>query len=577
MKTDIEISNEAKLKPIANIASSLGINKNDIEQYGKYICKVPLSYINEAKVKDAKMILVTSMTPTKAGIGKTTVSIGLSMGLNKLGKKAIVSLREPSLGPCFGMKGGACGGGYSQVLPMDKINLHFTGDFHAVTSAHNMITALMDNYLYQNNIRLRKVLWKRVLDVNDRGLREIITGCGANINGGLNNSGFDITAASEIMAILCLSKDLNDLRNRIDNILLGYKEDGSEFLFKELKCTGAIVALLKDAMLPNLVQTNEGTPAIVHGGPFANIAHGCSSIVGTKLACSLADYVVTEAGFGADLGAEKFFNIKCPIIDKYPDLIVIVVTLPGLRLQGGCPENQINLSSAFNRYLQEGYKNLDRHVKNMKQCVANVLVVCNRNPWDTTEDIADLEKHCISLGARFAATNVYDYGSAGATSMSEVVIDMLDNGSTMYHATAIYDTYVRQEMQLIPEKDDYRYADVPTYTIQGRIEAVATKIYGATSVEFAPNAQKVLNKLQDNKYYWRYPVCIAKTQYSFTDNPKVLGAPENFKITINDIIINRGAGFVVAIAGNMVRMPGLPEHPVAENIDVIDNKIIGLN
>lgn len=577
MKSDIEISNEAKLKPIVGIASSLGINKNDVEQYGKYICKVPLSYIDESKIKSSKLILVTSTTPTKLGIGKTTVTIGLSMGLNKLGYKSVAAIREPSLGPCFGVKGGACGGGYSQVLPMDKINLHFTGDFHAVTSAHNMITALMENYLYQNNIKLKQILWKRVLDMNDRGLREVITGCGSNANGGLNNSGFDITAASEIMAILCLSKNLNDLRNRINNILLGYKDDGSEFLFKELNCTGAIVALLKDALMPNLVQTTEGTPVIVHGGPFANIAHGCSSVIGTKLACSLSDYVITEAGFGSDLGAEKFFNIKCPVLEKYPDLIVVVTTISSLKIQGGCSEDQLCSNECSNVYLHEGFKNLTRHVNNMKDCVANVLVVCNRHANDTDNEIAELEKHCASIGVRFTDTSAFEHGSTGAINLSETVVDMLNNGSTMYYATAVYDTYVRQEMRLLLNKDDYKYVNVPTYTIQKRIEAVATKVYKASDVVFSSNAQQILDKLQENKSYWRYPVCIAKTPYSFTDNPNVLGAPEEFKLTINDIIINRGAGFITAVAGNVVRMPGLPEHPIAEHIDVVDNKIIGLN
>lgn len=577
MKTDIEISNEAKLKPISTIATGLGIDKNAIESYGKYAAKVPLSYINEDKIKDSKLILVTSMSPTKTGIGKTTVSIGLSMGLNKAGKKSIVALREPSLGPCFGVKGGACGGGYSQVLPMDKINLHFTGDFHAVTSAHNMITALMDNYLYQHDIKLKQTLWKRVLDVNDRSLREIITGIGSSVNGGLKNSGFDITAASEIMAILCLSKNYNDLAERIDNILLGYKEDGSEFIFKELGCTGAIVALLKDAFLPNLVQTIEGTPAIIHGGPFANIAHGCSSVVGTQLACSLADYVVTEAGFGSDLGAEKFLDIKCPVLGKYPNLIVVVTTISGLKLQGGCKEEYLYNDYGWREHLNKGFANLDRHVTNMQKFVQNVIVVCNKYPTDTDEELEALFGHCCNLKVPFAVCKSFEEGSKGANDLAKMVIYEIENGSTMYHAEAIYSTRVQSGvMEMLPNKDDYRYIDVPIHTFKERIENICKYIYGASNVVYSQNAEKILCKLQNNKYYWKFPICIAKTQYSFTDNPNKIGAPVDFTININNIIINRGAGMIVALTENITRMPGLPLHPIAENIKFENEQITGL-
>lgn len=577
MKTDIEISNEAKLKPISTIATGLGIDKNSIEPYGKYAAKVPLSYVNEDKIKDSKLILVTSMSPTKTGIGKTTVSIGLSMGLNKAGKKSIVALREPSLGPCFGVKGGACGGGYSQVLPMDKINLHFTGDFHAVTSAHNMITALMDNYLYQHDIKLKQVLWKRVLDVNDRSLREIITGIGSSVNGGLKNSGFDITAASEIMAILCLSKNYNDLAERIDNILLGYKEDGSEFIFKELGCTGAIVALLKDAFLPNLVQTIEGTPAIIHGGPFANIAHGCSSVVGTQLACSLADYVVTEAGFGSDLGAEKFLDIKCPVLGKYPNLIVVVTTISGLKLQGGCKEEYLYNDYGWREHLNKGFANLDRHVTNMQKFVQNVVVVCNKYPTDTDEELETLFGHCCNLKVPFAVCNSFEEGSKGANDLAKMVVYEIENGSTMYHAEAIYSTRVQSGvMEMLPNKDDYRYIDVPIHTFKERIENICKYIYGASNVVYSQNAEKILFKLQSNKYYWKFPICIAKTQYSFTDNPNKIGAPVDFTINIDNIIINRGAGMIVALTENITRMPGLPLHPIAENIKFENEQITGL-
>lgn len=433
MKSDSEIANEAYLKPISQICKELNIS--DYEQYGKYIAKLPLNYITD-NYNENNLILVTSMSPTKAGIGKTTVSVGLSMALNRIGKKTIVALREPSLGPCFGMKGGACGGGYSQVLPMDKINLHFTGDFHAVTSAHNMITALMDNYLYQNKIQLKKTLWKRVLDVNDRSLRQIITGLGPNTNGGLHNSGFDITPASEIMAILCLSKDLDDLRNRLDNILLGYKEDNSEFLFSELNCTGSIVALLKDAMMPNLVQTIENTPAIIHGGPFANIAHGCNTVVATKMALSLADYCVTEAGFGADLGAEKFFDIKCRQLNKYPNAVVVVCTIPGLRLQGGVIEsdkNTPNLSA-----MMIGVTNLKQHIQNLKDLGLNIVVAHNSYPSDTKEEINALQSLCERLNVGLATCTEFTDGGNGCIDLANKVVDLCTNGSNLTKYNGVY-------------------------------------------------------------------------------------------------------------------------------------------
>lgn len=546
MKTDSEIANSAKLSTIQQIAKKLNIK--DFEQYGKYIAKIPLNYINKENIRKSKLVLVTAMSPTKAGIGKTTVSVGLSMALNKIGKKTIAALREPSLGPCFGMKGGACGGGYSQVLPMDKINLHFTGDLHAITTAHNMITALMENYLFQNKITLKQILWKRVLDVNDRSLRQIIAGLGANANGGLQNSGFDITAASEIMAILCLSEDLVDLQNRIDNILLGYKENDSEFLFGELKCTGAIVAILKDALLPNLVQTSEKTPAIIHGGPFANIAHGCNSIIATKMALSLGDYCVTEAGFGADLGAEKFLDIKCRQLGKYPDAIVLVVTVPGIKEQGSGS-------------IQEGMLNVERHVANLQNMGFNVIIAINEYPTDTQEDYNLIRMNIMMTDKYFQTTVVncspYSKGSKGCIELAEEVVKECNI-----------------ERNIFPNAI-YNLEDLLT----AKIENVAKRIYRANNVQYSEKAANMIKKIEESDFYKEFPVCIAKTQYSFSDNPALLNAPNDFIFTINDIVINRGARFIVAIAGNIVRMPGLPKNPAALkiSIDNKDGKIIGLS
>lgn len=545
MKTDSEIANSVKLSTIQQIAKKLNIK--DFEQYGKYIAKIPLNYINKENIRKSKLVLVTAMSPTKAGIGKTTVSVGLSMALNKIGKKTIAALREPSLGPCFGMKGGACGGGYSQVLPMDKINLHFTGDLHAITTAHNMITALMENYLFQNKITLKQILWKRVLDVNDRSLRQIIAGLGANANGGLQNSGFDITAASEIMAILCLSEDLVDLQNRIDNILLGYKENDSEFLFGELKCTGAIVAILKDALLPNLVQTSEKTPAIIHGGPFANIAHGCNSIIATKMALSLGDYCVTEAGFGADLGAEKFLDIKCRQLGKYPDAIVLVVTVPGIKEQG-------------NGSIQEGMLNVERHVANLQNMGFNVIIAINEYPTDTQEDYNLIRMNIMMTDKYFQTTVVncspYSKGSKGCIELAEEVVKECNI-----------------ERNIFPNAI-YNLEDLLT----AKIENVAKRIYRANNVQYSEKAANMIKKIEESDFYKEFPVCIAKTQYSFSDNPVLLNAPDDFIFTINDIVINRGARFIVAIAGNIVRMPGLPKNPAALKISIDkDGKIIGLS
>ena len=600
MKTDIEISNETQLKNIEDIAKKVGINPETIEPYGHYIAKIPLSYIDEEKIKKSNLILVTSISPTKTGIGKTTVSVGLNMGLNFIGEKSIVVLREPSLGPCFGMKGGACGGGYAQVLPMDKINLHFTGDFHAVTAAHNMITAMMDNYFYQNSKNvapLKQILWKRVLDVNDRNLRHIITGIGPYSNGIMSESGFDITPASEIMAILCISKDLEDLRNRIDNILLGYTMDGEEFTVSELGITGSIVALLKDAFMPNLVQDTEGNPAIIHGGPFANIAQGTNTIVATKLGMSIADYVVTEAGFGADLGAEKFLDIKCRAMGIYPKLTVVVATCQGLKMHGGVNEKEIKKPNLEG--LKKGFANLDKHVKNMQFMGQTVIVAFNKFIGDTDEEITALKEHCWKeLHVKCVINDAYSEGSIGAAALAREVVEEIKNNPSKPRPDAVYSTDAikehfitvtynngqpdeyKQKVKVPTKHPDATEVAIPIHTIKKRIENVAYRIYGASTITFSPKALKMLEVLDniENVFYKEFPVCIAKTQYSFTDNPKLYGCPKNFNFTINDIVINRGAGFIVAIAGDMMRMPGLPKLPAALNIDVNENgQIIGLN
>ena len=600
MKTDIEISNETQLKNIEDIAKKVGINPETIEPYGHHIAKIPLSYIDEEKIKKSNLILVTSISPTKAGIGKTTVSVGLNMGLNFIGEKSIVVLREPSLGPCFGMKGGACGGGYAQVLPMDKINLHFTGDFHAVTAAHNMITAMMDNYFYQNSKNvapLKQILWKRVLDVNDRNLRHIITGIGPYSNGIMSESGFDITPASEIMAILCISKDLEDLRNRIDNILLGYTMDGEEFTVSELGITGSIVALLKDAFMPNLVQDTEGNPAIIHGGPFANIAQGTNTIVATKLGMSIADYVVTEAGFGADLGAEKFLDIKCRAMGIYPKLTVVVATCQGLKMHGGVNEKEIKKPNLEG--LKKGFANLDKHVKNMQFMGQTVIVAFNKFIGDTDEEITALKEHCWNeLHVKCVINDAYSEGSIGAAALARKVVEEIKNNPSKPRPDAVYSTDAikehfitvtynngqpdeyKQNVKVPAKHPDATEVAIPIHTIKKRIENVAYRIYGASTITFSPKALKMLEVLDniENIFYKEFPVCIAKTQYSFTDNPKLYGCQKNFNFTINDIVINRGAGFIVAIAGDMMRMPGLPKLPAALNIDVNENgQIIGLN
>ena len=556
MKLDIEIARSVKMKEIADIASGTGILRDRIEQYGKYMAKVPMELIDEEKVRRSKLILVTAITATKAGIGKTTASIGLALGMNKIGKKAVLALREPSLGPCFGMKGGAAGGGYAQVVPMEKINLHFTGDFHAITSAHNMIAALLDNYLYQHQAEgfaLKEVLWKRVLDVNDRSLRQIVTGLGPRTNGLVQESGFDITPASEIMAILCLADSLDDLRRRIGNILLGYRFDGSAFTVKDLGVEGAVTALLMDALNPNLVQTTEGTAAFVHGGPFANIAHGCNSILATKMAMTFGDYVVTEAGFGADLGAEKFYNIKCRKSGLQPKLTIIVATAQGLKMHGGVSLDRIKEPSMEG--LKQGFGNLDKHVRNLRSFGQTVVVAFNRFASDTDEEVEAIRRHCEEkLGVGFAINNAFAEGGEGAVDLARLVVDTIEQRPS-------------QPLAFTYEETD---------SVERKIEKVACNLYGASVVTYSIHSRKML-KLIEQMGITHYPICIAKTQYSFSADPKIYGAVDNFEFHIKDIVINHGAEMIVAIAGEILRMPGLPKVPQAEHIDIVNGLIEGLS
>ena len=555
MKSDIEIAREVSLRKIKEIATGLGIPREEVQNYGRYIAKIPIHLIDEEKIRQHNLILVTAITPTKAGIGKTTVSIGLALGLNKIGKKAVVALREPSLGPCFGMKGGAAGGGYSQVLPMENINLHFTGDFHAVTSAHNMITALLDNYIYQTRNTcegLKEIKWKRVLDVNDRSLRNIVSGLGGSANGVPTETGFDITPASEIMAILCLATDIEDLKRRIGNILLGYTNDDKPFTVNDLGVAGAITVLLKDALLPNLVQTTENTAAFVHGGPFANIAHGCNSALATKMALTYGDYVITEAGFGADLGAEKFFDIKCRKAGLTPKLTVIVATAQSLKLHGGVPENKIKEQNIEG--MKNGFENLDKHVENMKRFGQEVIVTFNRYASDTDEEIALVAEHCREIGVGFCMNNVFAAGGEGGAELAKLVVDTIEKKPST------------------PLK--YIYED--NEPIRSKIKKVSEQIYGAASVVYTTLADKKIKQIESLGIS-HYPICIAKTQYSFSSDPKAYGVAKNFELKVRDIIINNGAEMIVVIMGEIMRMPGLPKDPQAKRIDIVDGVIEGLS
>ena len=555
MKSDIEIARSIELTKIKQVARDYDIPVEEIHNYGRYIAKVPETLIDEEKVKQSNLILVTAITPTKAGIGKTTVSIGLALGLTKIGKKAICALREPSLGPCFGMKGGAAGGGYAQVLPMDKINLHFTGDFHAITSAHNMIAALLDNYMYQNQdngFALKEVLWNRVLDVNDRGLRYIITGLGGKTNGITRESGFDFTPASDIMAILCLAKQDDDLRRGIENILLGFTIDNKPFTVKDLGVAGAITVLLKDAIAPNLVQTTEHTAAFVHGGPFANIAHGCNSVMATKLAMTFGDYVITEAGFGADLGAEKFYDIKCRKSGLQPKLTIIVATAQGLKMHGGVSLDQIKEPNAEG--LTKGLANLDKHIENLRSFGQTVVVAFNRYANDTEEEIDLVRQHCAAQGIGFAVNNAFVEGGNGAVELANLVVDTIENQPS-------------EPLRLAYNDDD---------TVEEKISKVACNLYGANMITYSAAAKKKLKRIQELGY-GHFPICIAKTQYSFSTDPKLYGVVKDFEFHVRDIVLNAGAEMLVIIAGEIMRMPGLPKEPQALHIDIVNGEIEGLS
>lgn len=555
MKTDIQIARETPLRKIKGIAEEWGIPREEVQNYGKYIAKLPLHLIDEARIKQHHLILVTAITPTKAGIGKTTVSIGLALGLNRLGKKAIVALREPSLGPCLGMKGGAAGGGYAQVLPMEQINLHFTGDFHAVTSAHNMITALLDNYLYQHRadaVGLKEIKWKRVLDVNDRSLRRIVTGLGGSVNGIPTETGFDITPASEIMAILCLASDLDDLKRRIGNILLGYTYEDKPFTVNDLGVTGAITVLLKDALLPNLVQTTEQTPAFVHGGPFANIAHGCNSVLATRMALTYGEYVITEAGFGADLGAEKFFDIKCRKAGLRPELTVLVATAQSLKLHGGVDEKRIKEPNPAG--IRRGLANLDKHVENLKRFGQSVIVTFNRYAQDTEEEIALVADHCRDLGVGFAVNTVFAEGGQGGEALARLAVDTIEKNPS-------------QPLSFCYADDD---------PVRVKIEKVSKTIYGASSIVYTSLADKKIKQIESLGIS-RYPICIAKTQYSFSSDPKAYGVAKDFELKVQDVIINNGAEMIVVVMGEIMRMPGLPKQPQALHIDIVDGQVEGLS
>ena len=556
MKSDIEIAHEAELLPIDEVARKAGIPCDQLEHYGRYIAKVPYSLIDEARVDQSNLILVTAITPTKAGNGKTTVTVGLAQGLCRLGKRAIAALREPSMGPVFGMKGGAAGGGYSQVLPMDKINLHFTGEFHAVTEANNLISALLDNYCYRHQAEgfgLREVLWRRAMDMNDRSLRQVVTGLGAYTNGITSESGFDITSASELMAIMCLASSEQDLKERVGRILLGATLRREPFTVAQLKAAGAVTAVMHDAINPNLVQTLEHTPAFIHGGPFANIAHGCNSVLATKLAMTFGDYAVTEAGFGADLGAEKFFDIKCRVAGLQPKLSVLVVTTQALKMHGGVDVEAIRRPNAEG--IAHGLANMERHIANLQKFGQTVVVALNRYGFDSEAEIDIVRCRCQELGVGFAVNDAFARGGEGAEELAQLVVD----------------TIATQPSQPL------RFAYADHEPVATKIEKVATGIYGARRVVFSSKALRHLKAIEANPDYACFPVCIAKTQYSFSDDATRYGVPTGFTITISDFVVNAGAGMVVAIAGSILRMPGLPEHPAAEHIDVVDGHITGLS
>jgi len=555
VKTDIEIAQEAKLKPITEVAKTIGLEEDDLELYGKYKAKIAYHVWDRIKDNpDGKLILVTAINPTPAGEGKTTTTVGLGMALSKIGKKAMIALREPSLGPCFGIKGGAAGGGYAQVVPMEDINLHFTGDFHAVTSAHNLLAAMLDNHLQQGNelnIDPRQVVFRRVMDMNDRALRNIVIGLGGRTEGVPRQSGFDITVASEIMAILCLADDLMDLKERFGKIVVAYTYDGKPVTAHDLGAEGAMALLMKDAIKPNLVQTLENTPVFIHGGPFANIAHGCNSVVATKMGLKLADYLVTEAGFGADLGAEKFFDLKCRYAGLKPDITVIVATVRALKMNGGVAKE--NLGTENLEALAKGIANLEKHIENVRKFGVPAVVAINRFPTDTEAELDFVRKRCAELGVKVALSEVFTKGGEGGIELAETVLQVLET-----------------------EPSNFKFLYENDLSIEEKIETICKEIYGADGVVFTKEAQNAIKKFKELGY-GHLPVCMAKTQYSLTDDPSILGRPSGFKITVREARLSAGAGFIVAITGTIMTMPGLPKRPAAMNMDIDkDGKITGL-
>ena len=555
MKNDIEIAQSAKMEPIINIAKKIGLEEDDIELYGKYKCKISLDAIKRLENnKDGKLVLVTAINPTPAGEGKSTVTVGLGQALNKIGKNTVIALREPSLGPVFGIKGGAAGGGYAQVVPMEDINLHFTGDMHAITSANNLLCAVIDNHIHQGNllrIDSRRIVFKRVMDMNDRALRNIVVGMGGKINGFLREDGFMITVASEIMAILCMASDLEDLKERMGNILIAYNLDGEPVYAKELEIEGAMALLMKDAIKPNLVQTLENTPAIIHGGPFANIAHGCNSIIATKTALKMSDITITEAGFGADLGAEKFLDIKCRYGNLNPDCVVLVATIRALKHHGGVKKDELNTSNVD--ALNKGMKNLEKQIENIKAYGVPVVVAINKFITDSDEEVKAIEDFCKNIGVEVSLTEVWEKGGEGGIDLANKVIKTMENEPSNFKM--IYDS---------------------EESIKDKILKIVQTIYGGKGVNYTPQALKQIAEIEKFNLD-KLPICMAKTQYSLSDNPSLLGRPENFDITIKEVRVSNGAGFIVVLTGDVMTMPGLPKVPAANRMDIKDNgEIVGL-
>ncbi|MGU8528456.1 formate--tetrahydrofolate ligase [Clostridium perfringens] len=555
MKNDIEIAQSAKMEPIINIAKKIGLGEDDIELYGKYKCKISLDAIKKLENnKDGKLVLVTAINPTPAGEGKSTVTVGLGQALNKIGKNTVIALREPSLGPVFGIKGGAAGGGYAQVVPMEDINLHFTGDMHAITSANNLLCAAIDNHIHQGNllrIDSRRIVFKRVMDMNDRALRNIVVGMGGKINGFLREDGFMITVASEIMAILCMASDLEDLKERMGNILIAYNLDGEPVYAKELEVQGAMALLMKDAIKPNLVQTLENTPAIIHGGPFANIAHGCNSIIATKTALKMSDITITEAGFGADLGAEKFLDIKCRYGNLNPDCVVLVATIRALKHHGGVKKDELNISNVD--ALNKGMKNLEKQIENIKAYGVPVVVAINKFITDSDEEVKAIEDFCKNIGVEVSLTEVWEKGGEGGIDLANKVIKTMETEPSNFKM--IYDS---------------------EESIKDKILKIVQTIYGGKGVNYTPQALKQIAEIEKFNLD-KLPICMAKTQYSLSDNPSLLGRPENFDITVKDVRVSNGAGFIVVLTGDVMTMPGLPKVPAANRMDIKDNgEIVGL-